>query len=214
VVPLGIAAGFRNAGQSCSAPTRMLVPAGRLDEVESLARRHVETIVVGDPQDAGTMLGPIANKAQFDRVQQMIAVGMAEGARLLCGGPGRPEGLDKGYFARPTIFSGVTSDMRIAREEIFGPVLCIMPYADEAEAVAIANDTIYGLGSQVQSADLDRARRVAHQIRSGQVHINQAAWDAHAAFGGYKQSGNGREYGVFGMEEYLEIKAILGYYLP
>lgn len=213
-VPLGIASSLRNVGQSCSAPTRMLVPAERLDEVEMLARRYAETIVVGDPQNADTMLGPIANKAQFDRVEKMIAVGMAEGARLLCGGPGRPEGLDKGYFVRPTIFSGVTSDMRIAQEEIFGPVLCIQPYASEAEAVAIANDTIYGLGSQIQSADLERARRVAHQIRSGQVHINQPAWDAHAAFGGYKQSGNGREYGVFGMEEYLEVKAILGYYAP
>lgn len=213
-VPLGVASGFRNVGQSCSAPTRMIVPAGRLDEVDTLARRHAETIVVGDPQNADTTLGPIANKAQFDRVQQMIAVGIAEGAKLLCGGAGRPEGLDKGYFARPTIFSGVTSDMRIAREEIFGPVLCILPYANEAEAVAIANDTVYGLGGQVQSADLEHARRIAHQIRSGQVHINHPAWEAHAPFGGYKQSGNGREYGVFGMEEYLEIKAILGYYAP
>jgi aldehyde dehydrogenase (NAD+) len=214
VVPLGVATGFRNVGQSCSAPTRMIVPAARLGEVEELARRYVETLVVGDPQNPDTTLGPIANKAQFDRVQQMIAVGINEGARLLCGGPGRPEGLDKGYFARPTIFSGVTTGMRIAQEEIFGPVLCILPYATEEEAVAIANDTVYGLGGHVQSADLDHARRVALRIRSGQVHINHPAWDSHAPFGGYKQSGNGREYGVFGLEEYLETKAILGYYKP
>jgi aldehyde dehydrogenase (NAD+) len=192
----------------------MIVPAARLGEVEELARRYVETLVVGDPQNPDTTLGPIANKAQFDRVQQMIAVGINEGARLLCGGPGRPEGLDKGYFARPTIFSGVTTGMRIAQEEIFGPVLCILPYATEEEAVAIANDTVYGLGGHVQSADLDHARRVALRIRSGQVHINHPAWDSHAPFGGYKQSGNGREYGVFGLEEYLETKAILGYYKP
>jgi aldehyde dehydrogenase (NAD+) len=211
-VPLGIASAFRNVGQSCSAPTRMIVPADRLDEVEALAERHVETIIVGDPQDPRTVLGPIANKAQFNRVQQMIAVGMAEGAKLLCGGPGKPEGLSEGYFVQPTIFSGVTSGMRIAQEEIFGPVLCVMPYATEKEAVAIANDTVFGLGGHVQSSDLERARRIARQVRSGQVHINHPAWDAHAAFGGYKQSGNGREYGVFGLEECLETKAILGYY--
>ncbi|WP_422632396.1 aldehyde dehydrogenase family protein [Sphingobium sp.] len=212
VVPLGIASAFRNVGQSCSAPTRMIVPADRLEEVEALARRHVETIVVGDPLVESTTMGPVANKAQFDRVQQMIAVGIDEGARLICGGPGHVEGLEQGYFLRPTIFSGVNSAMRIAQEEIFGPVLCILPYSTEAEAIAIANDTVYGLGAHVQSADLERARRVARQIRSGQVHINHPAWDAHAAFGGYKQSGNGREYGVFGLEECLETKAILGYF--
>lgn len=212
VVPLGIASAFRNVGQSCSAPTRMIVPADRLAEVEALARRHVGTIVVGDPQNPQTILGPIANKAQFDRVQRMIAVGIAEGATLLCGGPGKPAGAGDGYFVQPTIFSGVTSGMRIAQEEIFGPVLCIMPYATEAEAIAIANDTVFGLGGHVQSSDLERARRVARQIRSGQVHINHPAWDAHAPFGGYKQSGNGREYGVFGLEECLETKSILGYF--
>lgn len=211
-VPLGITSAFRNVGQSCSAPTRMIVLADRLDEVEALARRHVGTIMVGDPRNPQTTLGPIANKAQFRRVQQMIAAGIAEGARLLCGGPGKPTGLDAGYFVRPTIFSGVSSGMRIAQEEIFGPVLCIIPYATEEEAVAIANDTVFGLGGHVQSSDLERARRVARQIRSGQVHINHPAWDAHAPFGGYKQSGNGREYGVFGLEECLETKAILGYY--
>jgi len=211
VVPLGVASAFRNVGQSCSAPTRMIVPAEHLTEVEALARAHAETIIVGDPQDPTTTLGPIANRAQFDRVQKMIHVGIEDGARLICGGPGLPEGIIHGLYARPTIFSDVTTGMRIAQEEIFGPVLCILPYATEAEAIAIANDTVFGLGGHVQSADLDRARRVARQIRAGQVHINHPAWDAYAAFGGYKQSGNGREYGVFGMEECLETKSILGY---
>ena len=212
VVPLGVASAFRNVGQSCSAPTRMIVPAERLEEVEALAQAYVKTIVVGDPLDPDTTLGPVANKAQFDRVQHMIRVGIDEGAKLLCGGPGRPDGRNVGHFVRPTIFSNVATHMRIAQEEIFGPVLCILPYSTEEEAVAIANDTVYGLGGHVQSADLDRARRIARQIRTGQVHINHPAWDAHAAFGGYKQSGNGREYGVFGLEECLETKAILGYY--
>ncbi|MBA4089468.1 MAG: aldehyde dehydrogenase family protein [Sphingobium sp.] len=211
VVPLGVASALRNVGQSCSAPTRMIVPADRLTEVEALARRHAKTMIVGDPMAQHSVLGPVANKAQFDRVQHMIAVGIDEGAKLICGGPGRPEGLNEGYFTQPTIFSGVTTDMRIAQEEIFGPVLCIIPYATEEEAIAIANDTVYGLGGHVQSADVESARRVARRIRSGQVHINHPAWDAHAAFGGYKQSGNGREYGVFGLEECLETKAILGY---
>jgi len=190
----------------------MLVPAERLAEVEQLAAAAAAAMTVGDPALEGTVIGPVANRPQFDKVQRMIAGGIAEGARLVCGGLGRPEGLDRGFFARATVFSGVTPDMRIAQEEIFGPVLCIMPYADEDDAVRIANDTVYGLGSHVQSADIERARRVARQIRAGQVHINHPAWDAHAAFGGYKQSGNGREYGVFGLEEYLETKAILGYF--
>ena len=211
VVPLGIASALRNVGQSCSAPTRMIVPVERLDEVEALARAYSATITVGDPTDPATTMGPIANRAQFDRVQQMIRIGIDEGARLICGGLGQPEGVTRGYYARPTIFSGVRTDMRIAQEEIFGPVLCILPYATEEEAIAIANDTVFGLGGHVQSADLDRARRVALQVRSGQVHINHPAWDAHAAFGGYKQSGNGREYGVFGMEECMETKSILGF---
>lgn len=211
VVPLGIASAFRNVGQSCSAPTRMIVPAERLAEVEALARVHVAAIVVGDPGDPATTMGPVANRAQFDRVQQMIRIGIDEGARLICGGLGQPDGVTRGLYARPTIFSGVRTDMRIAQEEIFGPVLCILPYETEEEAIAIANDTIFGLGGHVQSADLDQARRVALRVRSGQVHINHPAWDAHAAFGGYKQSGNGREYGVFGMEECLETKSILGY---
>jgi aldehyde dehydrogenase (NAD+) len=210
-VPKGVLAGFRNVGQSCSAPTRMLVPHDRLAEVERIAAETAAAIRVGDPRSPDTDMGPIANAAQFERVQVMIAAGIDEGAKLISGGLGRPEGLEQGYFARPTIFSQVEPGMRIAREEIFGPVLSILPYRDEAEAIAIANDTVYGLGAQVQSGDLQRARRVALQIRAGQVHINSPAWDGWAPFGGYKRSGNGREYGVFGLEEYLETKAIVGY---
>lgn len=212
VVPLGVASAFRNVGQSCSAPTRMLVPAARLAQVEELAAAAAARMVVGDPLQEGTTLGPVSTQAQFDKVQAMIAIGLAEGASLVCGGPGRPEGLETGFFVRPTIFSHVRSGMRIAQEEIFGPVLCLIPYADEADAIRIANDTVYGLGCHIQSADHDRACRVASHIRAGQVHINHPAWDAHAAFGGYKQSGNGREYGEFGLEEYLETKAVLGYF--
>jgi aldehyde dehydrogenase (NAD+) len=207
----GVLAGMRNVGQSCSAPTRMLVPASRLAEAEALAIQAVAGIRVGDPRDEQTTMGPIANEAQFKRVQEMIAVGIAEGATLICGGPGRPQGLESGFFVRPTIFSNVRTDMRVAREEIFGPVLVILPYRDEDEAIAIANDTVYGLGAHVQSGDIERARRVAGRIRAGQVLINYPAWNAHAPFGGYKRSGNGREYGVHGLEEYLETKAIIGY---
>ncbi|WP_151613899.1 aldehyde dehydrogenase family protein [Sinorhizobium alkalisoli] len=210
-VPKGVLAGMRNVGQSCSAPTRMIVPAHRLAEVEDLASKTAHAIHVGDPRDSETAMGPIANRAQYERVQAMIRAGIDEGAKLLCGGLGRPPGLDRGFFTQPTIFSEVQPDMRIAREEIFGPVLAIMPYRDEEEAIAIANDTDYGLGAHVQSSDRERARRVASRIRAGQVHINYPAWDGAAAFGGYKRSGNGREYGVHGLEEYLETKAILGY---
>jgi aldehyde dehydrogenase (NAD+) len=210
-VAKGVLAGMRNVGQSCSAPTRMLVPAHRLGEVEGLASATARAIRVGAPLDPLTDMGPIANRAQFERVQIMIQAGIDDGAKLLCGGLGRPAGLDRGFFTQPTIFSEVTSDMRIAREEIFGPVISIIPYKDEDEAIAIANDTVYGLGAHVQSSDPERARRVAAGIRSGQVHINYPAWDGAAAFGGYKRSGNGREYGVYGLEEYLETKSILGY---
>ncbi|WP_105439345.1 aldehyde dehydrogenase family protein [Neorhizobium sp. T25_13] len=210
-VSKGVLAGMRNVGQSCSAPTRMLVPAHRLAEVEELASETARTIIVGAPLDPATGMGPIANRAQFERVQAMIQAGIDDGAKLLCGGLGRPAGLDRGFFTQPTIFSKVTSDMRIAREEIFGPVLSIMPYMDEDEAIGIANDTVYGLGAHVQSSDPERARRVAARIRAGQVHINYPAWNGAAAFGGYKRSGNGREYGVHGLEEYLETKSILGY---
>jgi len=210
-VAKGVLAGMRNVGQSCSAPTRMLVPAARLAEVEALAAEAAAGIRVGDPWRDETTMGPIANAAQFRRVQEMIAAGIDEGAKLVCGGLGPPEGLDRGFFVRPTIFSEVTPGMRIAREEIFGPVLSILPYRDEEEAIAIANDTVYGLGSHLQSQDPERARRIASRIRAGQVLINYPAWDGRAAFGGYKRSGNGREFGVHGLEEYLETKAIIGY---
>jgi aldehyde dehydrogenase (NAD+) len=210
-VPLGVAAAFRNVGQSCSAPTRMIVPRERLAEVEALARAAAQALVVGDPLSEATMLGPIANRAQFDRVQHLIRVGIEDGARLLCGGPGRPEGLATGFYARPTIFSSVETGMRIAQEEIFGPVLCILAYDAVEEAVAIANDTVYGLGAHVQGTDIVQARAIAARIRAGQVLINHPAWDPFAPFGGYKLSGNGREYGRHGLEEYLETKAILGF---
>jgi aldehyde dehydrogenase (NAD+) len=210
-VAKGVLAGMRNVGQSCSAPTRMLVPASRLAEVEALALAAAASIAVGNPHDEKTAMGPIANAAQFVRVQAMITAGMEDGAKLICGGLGRPTGLTHGFFVRPTVFSNVTPGMRVAQEEIFGPVLVIMPYKDEAEAIAIANNTVYGLGAHLQSSNLDRARRVAGRIRAGQVNINYPTWNGHAPFGGYKRSGNGREYGVHGLEEYLETKAIVGY---
>jgi aldehyde dehydrogenase (NAD+) len=211
-IPLGVAAGFRNLGQSCSAPTRMIVPRARLTEIESLAAKAAAEIVVGDPLLETTSHGAIANRAQFDRVQTMIGDAIAEGAKLLTGGQGRPGGLNVGLFVKPTIFTDVRTDMRIAQDEVFGPVLCILPYDTVEEAVAIANDTVYGLGAHVQGRDMDLVRHVASHIRSGQVHLNHPAWDPHAPFGGYKQSGNGREYGLEGMLEYLEIKSVLGYY--
>jgi acyl-CoA reductase-like NAD-dependent aldehyde dehydrogenase len=210
-VPLGVAAAMRNVGQSCSAPTRMIVPRSRLAEVEGLAAAAADGFVVGDPLDERTTHGPVANRAQFERVQAMIAVGIDEGAHLVTGGLGRPEGLERGLYARPTIFSNVRSSMRIAQEEIFGPVLAILPYDTIEEAIAIANDSVYGLGAHVQGQDMDSVRAVARRIRAGQVHINHPAWDPAAPFGGYKRSGNGREYGVEGMQEYLETKAVLGY---
>jgi aldehyde dehydrogenase (NAD+) len=210
-VPAGVAAGFRNVGQSCSAPTRMIVPRKRLPEVERLAREAVSALVVGDPHSPQTTHGPVANRAQFKRVQEMIEAGIAEGARLVCGGPGRPQGLECGFYVRPTVFSDVPPQMRIAQEEIFGPVLAVIPYDSVDEAVEIANGTVYGLSAHVQGQDLAAARAVAARIRSGQVHINNPAWSPHAPFGGYKRSGNGREYGVEGFQEYLETKAILGY---
>ena len=211
-VPLGVAAAFRNMGQSCSAPTRMIVPRSLLAQVEELAVAAAEKMVVGDAFAEATTHGPLANRAQFGRVQAMIEAGIDEGAKLILGGPGRPKGFDCGFFARPTIFSDVSTDMTIAQEEIFGPVLAILPYDSVEEAIMIANDTVYGLGAHVQGSDKALVRAVAAQIQSGQVHLNYPAWDPQAPFGGYKQSGNGREYGVEGMEEYMEVKSILGYY--
>lgn len=211
-VSLGVAAAFRNMGQSCSAPTRMIVPRSVLGQVEELAVAAAEKMVVGDPFAEATTHGPLANRAQFGRVQAMIEAGIGERAKLIVGGPGRPHGFDSGFYARPTIFSDVCTEMTIAQEEIFGPVLAILPYDSVEEAITIANDTVYGLGAHVQGSDKALVHAVAAQIQSGQVHLNYPAWDPQAPFGGYKQSGNGREYGVEGMEEYMEVKSILGYY--
>jgi len=201
---------FQNSGQSCNAPTRMLVPAGKMAEVEAIAKRVAATVVVGDPASEKTNLGPVVSKLQFDRVEGYIEKGIAEGASLITGGTGRPEGLAKGYYVKPTIFSNVRNDMTIAREEIFGPVLCILPYATEEQAVQIANDTPYGLAAYVWSADNVRARRVGNRIRAGQVALNGASGDMSTPFGGFKASGNGREYGEFGLRDFLEVKAVIG----
>jgi aldehyde dehydrogenase (NAD+) len=211
-VSLGVGAAFRNLGQSCSAPTRMLVLRPQMEEVERLAAAAASGLVVGDPLADDTTHGPIANRPQFERIQTMIGVGLEEGAKLVIGGPGRPDGLEVGLYARPTVFSNVDREMRIAHEEIFGPVLSIIPYDTVEEAVEIANDTIYGLGAHVQGTDMQMVRTVAGQIQSGQVHLNYPDWDPNAPFGGYKRSGNGREYGPEGIEDYLETKAVLGFY--
>jgi len=202
---------FENSGQSCDAPTRMLVPKNRINEAAKLAASVAEAIVVGDPREEGTEVGPLVSQLQWDKVQGLIQKGIDEGATLAAGGTGRPEGLERGYFARPTVFANVSNDMTIAREEIFGPVLAILPYDDEDDAVRIANDTPYGLSGYVSSSNLDRARKVAARLRTGMVHINGAYADASAPFGGYKQSGNGREWGAHGIDEFLEVKSIYGY---
>ena len=201
---------FQNSGQSCNAPTRMLVPKSKLAEVEAIAKRVAETVIVGDPMSEKTALGPVVSKVQYDRVEGYIAKGIAEGAKVITGGPGRPEGLDKGYYVRPTIFSDVNNDMVIAREEIFGPVLCILPYDSEEQAVQIANDTPYGLAAYVWSQDNAHARRIGGKIRAGQVTLNGASGTMNTPFGGFKASGNGREYGEFGLRDFLEVKAVIG----
>jgi aldehyde dehydrogenase (NAD+) len=202
---------FENTGQSCDAPSRMLVPRDRMDEAAALAAEVAEATIVGDPRDEKTEVGPLVSAVQWDKVQGLIRKGIDEGATLAAGGTGKPEGIDKGYFARPTVFAGVSNDMTIAREEIFGPVLSIIPYDDEEDAIRIANDTPYGLSGYVSSGDLDRARKIAARMRTGMVHINGAHLDSAAPFGGYKQSGNGREWGAHGIDEFLEVKSIYGY---
>ena len=201
---------FQNSGQSCNAPTRMLVPAKRLAEVEALAKKVAEGVVVGDPTSEKTNIGPVVSKIQYERVENFIAKGIAEGAKLVIGGTGLPEGLTKGYYVKPTIFSNVNNEMTIAREEIFGPVLCILPYENEDEAVQIANDTPYGLAAYVWSKDNVHARRVGSRIRAGQVTLNGASGTMNTPFGGFKMSGNGREYGEFGLRDFLEVKAVIG----
>jgi aldehyde dehydrogenase (NAD+)/betaine-aldehyde dehydrogenase len=208
-VPDGLNKCYINSGQTCSALTRMLVPRERLSEVEALATAAAESFTAGDPFVQGTRLGPLVSAAQRDRVRNYIDKGIGEGAALLTGGTDAPEGLDKGFFVKPTVFSSVTRDMTIARDEIFGPVLVIIPYDSEEEAVEIANDTDYGLAGGVWSGDADRAKAVARQLRTGQVEVNGGGFNPLAPFGGYKQSGNGREFGAFGLDEYLETKALL-----
>ncbi|NLY57218.1 MAG: aldehyde dehydrogenase family protein [Gammaproteobacteria bacterium] len=212
MVAHGVMSCMNNSGQSCNAPTRMLVPNERMDEVVEIARAVAAKVKAGAPDGPDTTIGPVVSKVQWSKIQDLISKGVDEGARLVVGGTGRPDGLDKGYYVKPTIFSHVTPDMTIAREEIFGPVLSIIGYQDEADAIRIANDTRYGLSGYVSSSDLDRARNVARQIRTGMVHLNGAPLDNDAPFGGYKESGNGREWGHYGLEDFLEVKSIFGYY--
>ncbi len=209
-VRAGITDCFLNSGQACNAPTRMLVPASRQEEAVEIARRVAGEMRLGDPFDIGVTMGPVVSAVQFERVQGFIRKGIEEGAELVAGGPGRPEGMEKGYFVRPTVFARVRNEMAIAREEIFGPVLCILPFEDEAEAVRIANDSDYGLAAYV-SGPLEIAQRIASSLRVGQVTLNRARFDPGAPFGGYKTSGNGREFGEWGLLEFLETKAIVGY---
>ncbi len=210
-VKISVMGCFGNTGQSCNAPTRLLVPADKHDEIVELAKAVTEKIVVGAPDDPATTIGPQANKKQWTTVQKLIQQAIDEGSECVIGGVGKPEGLDVGFYSKPTIFANVKNSDTIAQEEVFGPVLSIIPYKDEADAIAIANDSIYGLSGYVQSGDLDRARRVASKMRTGMVHINGAPTDINAPFGGYKQSGNGREWGAHGFDEFLEIKAVMGY---
>ena len=207
----GVTGCFMNSGQSCNAPTRMLVPADRQDEAVAIAKATAEATIVGDPKEvAAGGIGPVVSEVQFNKIQGLIEKGIEEGATLVAGGPGKPDGFNAGYYVKPTIFSDVSNDMTIAREEIFGPVLSILPYKDEDEAISIANDTEYGLSGYV-SGSQEKAQKFAEKFRSGNVHVNGAGPDFNAPFGGYKKSGNGREWGDLGFEEFLEIKAILGY---
>jgi aldehyde dehydrogenase (NAD+) len=208
-MPLVLQAGFANSGQACIAGTRILVPRARLAEFEQVAKEAVSHIKSGDPGATDTDIGPMVSAKQWERVQSYIRLGQAEGAKLLAGGEGRPEGLDRGWFVKPTIFTGATNQMRIAREEIFGPVLTVIPYDDEADAIAIANDTRYGLSALVLGKDLERCERVARQIDSGRVLVNTLSHEPRAPFGGFKHSGLGREMGRWGMNAYLEPKTLL-----
>jgi aldehyde dehydrogenase (NAD+) len=210
-VATGVINCFSNSGQSCNAPTRMFVPAQVNETAMQVAKRAAESIKVGPPAAAGTQMGPVVSEVQFNKIQSMIQAGIDEGATLVTGGTGRPEGLNRGYYVRPTVFANVTPDMRIAKEEIFGPVISLMTYNSEDEVVAEANNTVYGLASYIQSGDRKRAQAMARKMRTGNVYINYPAGDTGAPFGGYKQSGNGREWGKWGLEEFLEIKGVVGY---
>jgi aldehyde dehydrogenase (NAD+) len=210
-VKSGVLSMMSNTGQSCNAPSRMLVPKKLYEEAVNIAKTVAAKPVVGDPKKDGVTMGPVANKNQFEKIQRLLQTGIDEGATVVIGGPGRPEGIEKGYFIKPTVFANVTNEMTIAREEIFGPVLVMIPYETEEEAVRIANDTVYGLSGYVYSGDLEHARKVARRLRTGMVHLNGASTDINAPFGGYKQSGNGREWGKEGLKEFLEVKAVMGY---
>ena len=205
---------FLNSGQSCDAPSRMLVEHAVYDRAVAAAAAMARDMAPGDPADEATAIGPVASARQFETVQAHIESGIADGARLVAGGPGRPDGFERGWYVRPTVFADVVPSMRIAREEIFGPVLCILPFDDEDEAIAIANDTEYGLAAYVQSDDPERCRRVARQLRAGVVRLNGASRGVGAPFGGYRHSGNGREGGRFGLEDFLEVKAVSGWPPP
>ena len=209
-VPLAIQAGLQNSGQACVAGTRILVPAPRLEDVIALVQHTMGNIKVGNPRDPQTVIGPMISAMQYERVQRYIQIGQEEGAMLIAGGAGRPDGIESGYFVKPTVFAGVRNDMTIAREEIFGPVLSIITYRDDEEAIAIANDSAYGLQAYVFSSDSDRARRVASRLQAGGVKINSLQHEPLAPFGGYKASGVGREGGMFGLESFLEAKAVVG----
>src|ERR1700733_7241977 len=210
-VTKGVLGMMPNSGQSCNAPTRMFVPADRHDEVKAIAKAAAESVVPGAVNDPRTTIGPVVSEVQYNKIQRLIQAGIDEGAELVTGGPGRPENLNRGYFVRPTVFAGVRHDMTLAREEIFGPVLSILPYKSEEEVIRLANDTVYGLAAYVQSGDLQHARRVAAEMRAGNVFVNYPASDTAAPFGGYKQSGNGREYGKWALDEFTEVKAVIGY---
>jgi aldehyde dehydrogenase (NAD+) len=210
-VTKGVVGMMVNSGQSCSAPTRMFVPADKQDQVKAIAKAAAEKLVVGSVKDERTNLGPVVSEVQYNKIQRLIQAGIDEGAELVTGGPGRPEHLNRGYFVRPTVFANVKNDMTIAREEIFGPVLSILPYKDEADAIRMANETMYGLAGYVQSGNIEHARKVASELRAGALYLNYAMNDVGAPFGGYKRSGNGREYGKWGLDEFVEIKGIVGY---
>lgn len=198
-----------NSGQSCNAGTRMLVPHSQMEAATAIAKASMEAVTVGDPTSDGTTIGPVVSEVQWNKIQDLIQSGIDEGAELVCGGLGRPDGMTVGYYVKPTLFTNVTNDMRIAQEEIFGPVLVLIGYEDDAEAISIANDTIYGLAGYI-SGSHDRAVEIARKIRTGNMHVNGSGPDFNAPFGGYKQSGNGREWGSHGLEEFMEVKAILG----
>ncbi|MGA0561322.1 aldehyde dehydrogenase family protein [Ancylobacter sp. VNQ12] len=210
-VAQGVRSCFGNSGQSCDAPTRMLVPAERHDEALAVAKEAADAFRTGDPNAEDSDLGPVVSQIQYDKIQRLIEAGIKEGATLVTGGLGRPEGLNRGYYIRPTVFGHVTNDMTVAREEIFGPVLSILSYKDDDDAVAIANDTVYGLAAYVQSQDIEHARAIAKRMRAGSVYLNYPDWDTFAPFGGYKQSGNGREYADWAIHDFLEIKGVVGW---